>query len=189
MRGPDKGVRTMHYEDIATGPGEKKLRIAGRPRQGSTEKLVLLEEPGKEVQMHYAGKLVPHYKRDCPNCGLANAEPPKPFWYVGGMTMGMGEPVIVELTETCFRGAEAGARNIACNSSVADVDLFGEPIGAPAFTGLIVHIIRQDFDRSPRVLRAVGRASSTKPWPFDTRRELAKIWGIVMRPKIWRSEA
>lgn len=170
-----------YADDVATGEPRQKLRIAGRPREGSSEKMVVMEEPGEPVLMHYAGKLVPHFKRDCPNC--TPNEEPKPLWYVGASTFA-NELVIMELTGKCFYNLAASARSVA---PVAEgLDLFGDEIRKISFVGLVVTISRANFKRSPRVIRCEQRTALKSEWPYRTREELARVWGVALRPRLWR---
>jgi hypothetical protein len=77
--------------------------------------------------------------------------------------------VIVELTEKCFRTLEAAAR-----------------VQGGTCTGLLIRITRADFRASPRILRCEQRVPKWQPWPYDTRRELARIWGIAIRPRLFK---
>jgi len=182
-----------HYaEDVATGGDvEKRLAIGGRIRQGKEVLYVLCEEPGPQILMHWRkpngnvrGQLVPHFKRDCKNC-LDCDDEPKPLWYVGALERNR-DPVILELTDKCFEVAEAAAKTIGVQDGV---DLFGEPIGdLGRFAGLIVKIQRGGFPFSPRVLRCEQRCQVTAAWPYDTRKELARIWRIPTRPKLYKAE-
>jgi hypothetical protein len=175
----------MRYaDDVATGAGgPRKLTIAGRPAPGGTASYVLLEEPAEPVLMHWSGRLVPHFKRDCPYC-QEDAEEPKPLWYVGAAER-TAERVLVELTERCFQAAQAAARRLEVSGK--DPDLFGAPVTGPAvFTGLLVTISR-GAGRSPRVLRCEQRVQvAAGAWPYRTREELARIWGVPMKPRLYR---
>jgi hypothetical protein len=175
-------------DDIATGAtGPGKLRIAGRPGPGRQETYVLLEEPGPPVLMHWAaGRKVPHFRRDCPHCAQG-AEEPKPLWYLGAFCMASRQQVLLELTEACFRGAGAAAARL--EAGPADVDLFGAPLpGGAVFTGLVVTVSRGG-GRSPRVLRCEQRAQvGPAAWPYRTREELARVWGVPVRPRLYKEE-
>jgi hypothetical protein len=155
-----------------------KLRIAGRPRQGAKETYALLEEPGEPVLVHWASKLMPHLKRNCPYC---NGEEPKPIWYLGSLEVDSKEMVILELTWKCFRTLAPAAQ-----IPNQEVDLFGDLIPAHSYLGLLVRISRGNFARSPRVLRCEQRLKKYPAWPYNTRAELARIWGIVTKPRIFR---
>jgi hypothetical protein len=173
-----------YAEDIATGaPFGQRLRIAGRPREGAEERYVILEEPGDPVLTHFHGRLLPHFKRDCPHC---RGDQPKPLWYVGASSLG-GELVILELTWKCYQSAAAAARTLADRRSP---DLFGEEIDVVGntFTRLLVRVSRANFKSSQRVLRCDQRVKRSEPWPYRTREELARIWGIPMRPRLFRAE-
>jgi hypothetical protein len=158
-------------DDIATGMLPQKLWIVGRPKAGHEERYVILEEPGEPVQVHWVkGELAPHFRVNCPHCadGLLEA---KPMWYLGASTMG-NDLAILELPWKCFRSAAGYA-----GSSIG---------GKTGFVGLLVKISRANFASSPRVLRCEQRASTTdNPWPYQTRHELARIWGVPMRPKLY----
>jgi hypothetical protein len=181
----EKDDRPRYADEIATGAIRRKLRIAGRPREGAYEDYVLLEEPGEPVLMHFSGRLVPHYKRGCPNC-KPDQEEPKPMWYVGARNHAK-EPVILELTDRCWESLEAFARE---KSQTIGVDLYGQPIAVDAlFIGLLVRIQRANFKNSPRTLRGLQRVPVVKdPWPWRTREELARIWGVPIRPRLFRAE-
>jgi hypothetical protein len=141
-----------------------------------------MEEPGQPVLMHYAGKLVPHFRRNCPNC--TDAQEPKPLWYVGAVTVSGGELVIMELTGKCFASLAAFARN----QPTGELDLFGDDLPAAQFAGLLVRISRANFQRSPRILRCEQRVQLKTAWPYRTREELARVWGVPLRPRIWRED-
>lgn len=168
----------MHYaDDVATGTDQpRKLAIAGRPLPGGRAVYVLCEEPEAPVLMHWSGRLVPHFKQNCPHC-KDGTEEPKPLWYIGGIEMGMREPVIVEVTARCFRTLQAAAAWVA-------------PVTDPAtFTGLVVEVRRGQAPRSPRVLRCEQRvAVAAGAWPFRTREELARVWGVPLRPKLYQED-
>lgn len=177
---------THYADDIATGMGNgSRLRIAGRPREGTDEKLVLLEEPGEPILMHWSGVLIPHYKKDCPNCN--GKTEPKPFYYIGGATLA-SELVIVELTPKCYNSAAAAARQFSPN--IRGTDLFGNPLAVSAirFSGLLVRISRASFRASPRVLRCDQRVRPKVEWNYQTKLELARIWGIPIKPRLYRAE-
>jgi len=177
-------ARSPFVDEVATGKGTAKLRIVGRPREGAEETYVILEEPGDPVLMHYRDRLVPHFKADCPHCD--GTDEPKPMVYVGATTLG-GELAILELSWKCFQSAGAAARKLSGN--LRGLNLFGEPIEADGrFTGLMVRISRANFRASPRVLRCDQRAKSTTPWQYRTREELARIWGIPVKPRLFRAE-
>jgi hypothetical protein len=53
-------------------------------------------------------------------------------------------------------------------------------------TGLLVRIHRADFRASPRILRCEQRVSVTMAWPYRTREELARIWGIAIKPRLYK---
>jgi hypothetical protein len=65
----------------------------------------------------------------------------------------------------------------------------GAELEAPAaavFTGLLV-TIRRGAGRSPRVLRCEQRVQvAAGAWPYETRHELARIWGVPLRPRLYR---
>ncbi len=163
----------MHtIDDVATGEPAPKLEIVGRPRPGGKDRYAVLEEPGEPVLMHFRGKLVPHFKNgNCPNCG---EDEPKPLWYVGAATEA-GALAILELTGKCFRSAESAARFVGNNLP-----------GPAIFRGLVVTIVRANLDRSPRVLRCEQRLIEVPDWPYETRRELARIWDVPMRPRLFK---
>jgi hypothetical protein len=177
------------FDDIARGVPEKKLRIAGRPRQGACEIYVILEEPKEPpVLVHFADKLMPHYRRNCPYCKDAKQEP-KPYWYLGAFRLGSKERVLLELTEPCWRVLEAAAKEVGLRP-VSD-DLF-DGIEEVRFAGLEVEIHRGDYKNSARVLRCNKRVSTdgwpAKPWPYRTRDNLARIWGVPFKPRIYRED-
>lgn len=182
---------SQHYaDDIAMGRGgPRRLQIAGRPAPASSVSYVLLEEPGEPVQMHWvsgsagvSGRLVPHYRRGCPHCH-ESAEEPKPLWYLGAAEKS-GRLVIVELTEKCYESALAAARRIPARG--ASIDLFGVPEDVAQFTGLLITISR-GAGRSQRVLRCDQRVT-VQPgmWTYHTREELARVWGVPIRPRLYR---
>lgn len=169
-------------EDIATGTVPRKLRIAGRPRPGREEEYLLLEEPDEPVQMHWNGRLVPHFKRNCKNCDGGGTI--KPFWYLGAMSYTWNELVIVEFTWICHRSAEEASRMLDERGYMID------PLRAPGnltsrFRGLVVKMSRGDFQSSPRVLRPDGRRGAVPEWPYHTRLELARIWEVPVKPKLY----
>jgi hypothetical protein len=180
---------TRYADDVATGTGgRQKLQIRGRPSPGQREKLVIAEEPGEAVLMHWNGHLVPHFKRDCPNCEGHKSEP-KPLWYVGASTL-KGEQVILELTQKCLETVRFYACSIP--AKLSEPQLFdgdwefikqGE-----VFTGLLVEIIRGSSPRSQRVLRCEHRVEIKNKWPYRTREELARIWGVPIRPRIYKQD-
>jgi hypothetical protein len=178
---------TQHYtDDIATGSSHgRRLTIAGRPAAGGSADYVLLEEPEEPVLMHWRDRLVPHFRHNCPHCNPDGTSEPKPLWYVGAQTL-VGQLVIVELNETCFQAAAAAARNI--ETQAIGHDLFGQPVkGAGVFRGLLVKISRSSAARSRRVLRCEQRVQvAAGAWPYVTRRELCKIWGVPVRPRLYR---
>ena len=179
----DDGPR--YSDEIATG-WVKRLEIGGRIRAGSEASFVVLEEPGEPVLMHWSGHLVPHYRRHCPNCG-GKAEAPKPYWYVGACRTDHDKTrLILELTEKCYESAAAVARRLTASNNL---DLFGQPC-TPKWLGILVVISRAGFDRSPRVLRCNQRVpvKISDPWPYRTREELARIWGIPIKPRLYRAE-
>lgn len=168
-----------YMEDIATGlPRDRyQLVIAGRPRPGASEKYVLVEEPDEPVLMHWNGHThLPHFKRDCPNC-KDSKERYKPLWYIGAVLFGSPDPLILELTQKCYRTAAAGACMAEADDSSGVVTVF---------RGLLVEISRGNYERSQRVLRCVARVEVKNDWPYRTREELAKIWGIPLKPKIYK---
>jgi len=57
---------------------------------------------------------------------------------------------------------------------------------SPCFRGLLCKISRGSGSASPRVLRCEQRLTGIPDWPYDTRRELARIWGIAVKPRIYR---
>lgn len=179
------GIGTHHHDDVATGSGGRaKLRIAGRPKEGQEVSYVILEEPGEPVLMHFRERLVPHFKRGCPHCD--GKDEPKPLYYVGAET-GTGESVILELTPKCFETAAAAARNVP--SGDGKPDLFGTPtVVTTVFRGLLVKISRSNYRFSQRVLRCSQRVKEGNfgRWPYHTREELARVWGIPIRPRIYR---
>lgn len=172
----------MTMDDIATGKIDHKIYIAGRPKPGRSEKYILLEEPEKPVQVHWSGRLVPHLIRNCPNC--CGKDDVKAMWYIGACASGANEFVILELNAKCHQTAERFSRYLGATGIHLDLP-------APSrFTGLIVHISRTDFAFSPRVLRCEQRCSKDRipVWPYRTREELARIWGIPIRPRIYREK-
>jgi hypothetical protein len=173
---------TAFMEDVASGVPTRRLRIMGRPGQSGKENYVLLEEPGPNVLMHYHGKQIPHYKMNCPNC---KGDEPRPFWYVGAWFEGLKHLCIVELTAKCFETAEAAARRVSGKHET--VDLFGETIEVrePMFRGLYVTISQGGSAKSPRILRCSQR-SGVLDWPYRTREELARIWGIPIKPRLFK---
>lgn len=179
-----------YAEDIATGSAARAtIRIAGRPRQGQRETYLILEEPEDPVLMHFKGKQLPHFKRNCPNC--TETQLPRPMWYIGSlMILGQrGELVILELTQKCFESLSAAARKIGVPGMLTGVDLFGEKIESVAvYRGLLVDIVRADFPSSPRTLRCEVRRQTDVEWPYHTREELARIWGVPIRPRIYREK-
>jgi hypothetical protein len=164
------GQGRFFEDEIATGKGRKKLRIGGRPRDGSQERHIILEEPGEAVQMHYAETKVPHYRQNCPNC--TGTDDPKPYYYLGAYDTGRKEPVILELTEKCFNSAQA----VACT------------LNGGAFTGLLVIVSRANFPKSPRVLRCEQIVQTFPAWPYQTRHELAHIWNVPIRPQVYKEQ-
>jgi hypothetical protein len=169
-------------EDVATGVVEKKLRIAGRPRAGCSEELVILEEPEEPVQMHWNDRLVPHFKRNCQNCKGGEI---KPFWYIGAWSWLRNELAILELSVTCYQTAQFYAVRIDERGYESS-----KPRD-PVFRGLVVEIRRATFDRSPRVLRCEPpgcRRTKIPEWPYHTRIELARVWGIPVKPKLYVGE-
>jgi hypothetical protein len=189
----DGGEGPRYLDEIATGMPAPKLDLAGRIRRGSQQAFVILEEPGEPVLMHWKKTLVPHYKKNCPHCKGATEEP-KPFIYVGACRMN-SENVILELNWKCFSGATVCATTVCATrlslgQKLSEVDLFGQP-RRPTYVGLLVVISRADFDMSPRVLRCHQRAKIAREqpwWPYETRRELARIWGIPIKPRLWKAE-
>lgn len=188
-----RGCRTrrrncmMHTIDdvaTATGPIRRPLRIVGRPRACTSETWVIMEEPGETVMVHWRGKLVPHFRTLCPHCD--GIEEPKPMWYVGawfGSDFG-----ILELTPKCFSTAGAAARNTP-PVDYCDGDLFGGEVTQYAgFRGLVVEIRRISDPRTPRHLRCVHRVKVGQ-WPYNTRHELARIWGIPIKPRLYKEES
>lgn len=174
----------MTQDDIATGLPQAKLIIAGRPRPGCKETYVIIEEPAEPVLMHFRGTHVPHFKKSCPHCDGFGSDA-VPFWYTGASTMG-GEPVILELTVKCFRNAQRSARQPFGRVGTLS-ELFGEDV-KPVFSGLMVQIYRANFPKSPRVLRCEQRVTVSK-WQYETRRELARIWGLTIRPRLYQEES
>lgn len=176
-----------YHDEVATGEGAHKLRIVGRPGEGGKEGWLLLEEPGEPVLMHWLGRMVPHFKRDCPNC-KQGGESPKPMLYVGALAIsGAQELAILELTPKCLAMAMAESRNWP--GRLTATNLFGEPIDdVGKLAGLMVEISRSRSARSPRVLRGMGRRQKIPEWPYRTREELARIWGIAVRPRLFRAE-
>ena len=171
-------MKRNDMEEVATGLTQPKLRIGGRPRPGQGENYIILEEPGEPVQMHYLAdrkarnRKVPHFKRDCPNCD--GDDEPRPYWYLGAIDCKWRFPVVLELTHECFKSATQAAGRFPV-------------LGQPLFRGLCVTIKREDFDASPRRLYCELRTGvALMAWPYETRRELARIWGITVRPKLYR---
>jgi hypothetical protein len=168
---------------------EKKIPIRGRPRQGASEKYVILEEPDSEpVKMHYVERLknfLPHYTVGCPFCD--GTEELKPTWYVGSLLVKASELCLLELTDKCFGAAAASARRLAVPSKP---DLFGQPSEITQFTGLLVTVSRADFEKSPRVLRCEQRIEKPPEWNYRTREELARSCNIRLNQKtrIYREE-
>ncbi len=156
-------------DEIATGVRQRTLPIGGRMAEGQEFSYVLLEKPSEPVLMHWSAKRVPHYKTNCPNCD--GSDDPKPFWYIGGIEQKLkGRFMIVELSEACFRTAEAESRQHG------------------GFVGLVVKIGRGRFRYSQRVLRAEQRIQDVPSWPYQTRRELARTFHIPIRPRLFRAE-
>ncbi len=179
------------YDEVATGEGPRRsLPIMGRPKPGQTQKLILMEEPGENVLLHWVAerrKHMPHLKHNCPHCQAESPDVPVKAWYIGGQTVEASPSyVIVELTEKCFKSAWAAARMKWAPAT----ELFSEPHDQPIFRGLLVHISRIDREASPRVLRCDQRIklAAEAVWPFNTRRELAFIWGIAVKPRLYREE-
>jgi hypothetical protein len=176
-------------DDVATGDAEAFVSIRGRPRSGTSEAYVFLEEPGRQVLMHFSrrfrGGHLPHYVKDCPNCD--NAESPKPFWYIGAVTRDR-ELCLVELTPRCFRAAEVASRIIRPRAEIPQVldAVVSQTAGKSIFTGLLVTI---GLNGGARWLRCGQRIEITTTWPYETRRELARIWGVPVKPRIYREQA
>jgi hypothetical protein len=182
-------------DEIATGSGRRKLRIAGRPGEGRTEEYVLLEEPPeKPVKTHFREKTVPHYTSNCPHCGPEGEDDTTPYWYIGACDVS-GDRVILELTEKCYNAARS---YVLAHPLREPPDLFTpEPIddcereqlrGLPAtsFKGLVVTISRASAYRSQRVLRCKQRVGRFPDWPYQTRHELARIWQVRIRPRLFK---
>jgi hypothetical protein len=168
------------FERLDTGELPKKLYIGGRPRPGQEESYTLLEQPGPPVRMHWSGKfLTPHWKLNCPNC-TGEAEL-KPMWYIGACSPLWGL-IIVELTELCYRSAEMAARHVDANG------FYEEMPQDASFAGLVVKIGRGSRAASPRWLRCDERKRHVREWPYQTRHELARIWGIPANPKLYEAE-
>lgn len=177
-----------NLENVATGGElpEIKLRIAGRPRAGGSETYVIREEPGPFVLTHYrreCGGRVPHFRKDCKHC--LPTDKPEPFWYVGAQTRN-GVPVILELTRDCFRTAEAEARRTPLRGPVPLAAVIVDQTPPAIFLGLIVQVFRANVDRSARCLRGMGRAEVKVDWPYHTRRELASVWKIPVKPRLYK---
>jgi len=171
-------------DEIATGGDDFKITIGGRIRPGVlAEKYILAEEPGEPVRMHWRDRLVPHFRRDCPHCD-GTGEDTKAMVYVGGWTLTFDE-VIIELNWKCFCSARSAAVKIERDKLG---DLFDVAVQKPRFTGLKIEISRSNFQFSPRVLRCESRVPVNRKWRFDTRRELARIWGIPVRPRLYQEE-
>ncbi len=182
-----------NLDNVATGGElpESRLRIAGRPRPGTHETYALCEEPGSFVLTHYrreAGGRVPHFKKDCPHC--LPTDRPEPFWYVGAQIVGARRLlVILELTRDCFETAEAEARRTPLRGpTLIAAVITSQPTPPAVFMGLVVQIHRPNFDRSPRYVRCMGRAEVKIDWPYETRRELARIWNVPVRPRLFNQE-
>jgi hypothetical protein len=167
-------------DDIATGGGGIRFGIQGRPRPGKEESYVIVEEPGEPVLTHFIPPRghVPHFKAACENC---RGDKPVPLWYVGAVTV-EGDLVILELTWKCFRTAAAASKTVGL---VHTIDESGEATGSPRFSGLLVKIKRASAALSPRVLRCEQRVDKFPAWPYRTREELARIWGVPTKPRIY----
>ena len=177
-------TRTM--DDVATEIPERKLLICGRPKPGRSEPFVIVEEPGDPVLVHFSAerrRQVPHYRANCPNC---DGTDPKPLWYCGCYSPANGQLMILELTEACKRSAEAVAAKLQYRDEM--LYMAGTEASAIRFRGLLVEIRRADFASSPRILRCNQRVTVAIDWPYETRRELARIWGVPVKPRIFREE-
>jgi hypothetical protein len=172
---------------VETGiPEAPLLPIVGRPGPGRAERFVIWEEPGEPVQMHYRGKQVPHFKHDCPHC--LPTDSPKPLWYVG-VRLHNGHAAIAELTYPCLTTIAAAARRIPLKGPQRlDVIIVQDVSQAAVFTGLLVKIQRPDSARSPRYARCEQRTEAplNDPWTYNTRRELARIWNIPLKPRLYK---
>jgi hypothetical protein len=62
------------------------------------------------------------------------------------------------------------------------------PLRPPVCRGLRVRVFRAAFRSSPRMLRCLGRVRGVPAWDRETRRELARVWGIPTKPRIYREE-
>src|SRR5262249_24463567 len=117
---------------------------------------------------------------------------PKPLYYLGGMDVS-GEYVIVELTPKCLASALAAAGSIALARAATPGELLYAAergaAGRAQLVGLLVTVSRGGFDYSERVLRAEQLVASPATWPYDTRRELARIWGVPVKPRIFKEQA
>lgn len=79
-------------------------------------------------------------------------------------------PDILELSEKCFRTLSAAAGTVR----------------GSGFIGLFVKIFRPRYRHSPRILRCEQRVETARnPWPYQTRHELARIWGVPLRPRLY----
>jgi len=204
----------MDVNDMATGPGRRrKLRIAGRPDQGRSQTLVLLEEPGEPVQVHYVGTLMPHLLVNCPHCAKEPLDT-KPMWYMGALVLDWNELAIAEFNERCFSDMQTAAiANPLIPPQVKVKQVFTLPDGTtrellvsePAtlglatdavlrdlnpsrFAGMKVVVSRGNFPRAPRVVRFLGRTESVMAWRYDTRLELCYTWDIPVRPRLRKAE-
>jgi hypothetical protein len=170
------------FDELDTGELPQKLHIGGRPPLGSDDIYTILEEPGPPVRMHWTGThLAPHWKQNCPTCPKDGGEL-RAMWYVGAYCTMWGE-VILELSERCFRSAEAASRHYNSDGYLEDM-----PIAEPFFVGLRVRVGRTKHASSPRWLRCEGRAKRVRPWIHKTREELARIWGVPIKLRIHQRE-
>lgn len=169
------------FDDIAVGIGAPRQRIVGRPGQGQSFTGVILEEPGEPVQMHFAGgNMFPHFRTNCPHCVKEQLET-KGFYYLGCWSPGVGLGIL-ELSLSCYRSCAAAA----CRDTTEIKEVFSGSTGDLRFRGLVVQISRGGFKNSPRVLRVQQRLGEARlqEWPLRTREELARIWGVPIRPRL-----
>jgi hypothetical protein len=162
-------------KDIATGLTESKLKIVGRPRPGEVEQVVILEEATEPVQMHWIKNkrlLLPHYRCDCPNCD--EAEDVKAYHYLGCIHLATNSMAILELTMTCYGNLAAGASEHPDTAN-------GFPL-----RGLLAQIFRGKSSLGQRVLRVKQRLLRVPDWRHHTRRELCRIWGIPVKPRLYK---
>lgn len=186
----------MFVDDgISTGQLPERLQIGGRPGAGRTLSYVLLEEPGQPVRMHYDRSLnrkTPHLRDRCPTClahermGFEFSESDlTPLWYIGATALGSWAPCAVELTIKCLASAEAAARRI---KGTVGLDLFGDQVDSVVQFRTLLIRITQVGEKTPRVLRAEQRVLDVPAWPFNTRIELARTWGVAIKPRLYKED-